>query len=124
MTPDAPARKIRIRKSSYTGRGLMDLVIPNPEEQEIVALVARWIDDEVRPVVNELEHTNTYPSKLILRFGTEEQRQRYLPSLATGALRATMALTEPDGGSDLQALRTVAKRVADGYVINGSKTWI
>ena len=150
-----------------------------PEEQQIVDLVARWVDDEVRPVVNELEHSNTYPeklieqmkqmgvyglvipepygdfavsarcyaqvteeiargwmslsgafgghsvvSKLILRFGTDQQRQRYLPRMATGALRATMALTEPDGGSDLQAIRTVARPVDDGYVINGSKTWI
>ncbi len=151
----------------------------SPEEQQIVELVARWVDQEVRPVVNELEHDNTYPeeliaqmkamgvyglaipapygdfavsarcyarvteeiargwmslagafgghsvvSKLILRFGTEEQRRRYLPRMATGELRATMALTEPDGGSDLQALRTVAQPVDDGYVINGSKTWI
>ena len=150
-----------------------------PEEQQIVELVARWVDDEVRPVVNELEHNNTYPeqligqmkqmgvfglaipepfgdfavsarcyaqvteeiargwmslagafgghsvvSKLILRFGTEDQQQRYLPRMATGELRATMALTEPDGGSDLQAIRTVARPVSDGYVINGSKTWI
>jgi alkylation response protein AidB-like acyl-CoA dehydrogenase len=149
------------------------------EEQQIVDLVARWVDDEVRPVVNELEHGNTYPeklieqmkqmgvyglvipapygdfavsarcyahvteeiargwmslagafgghsvvSKLIVRFGTEHQRQRYLPRMATGELRATMALTEPDGGSDLQAMRTVARPVAEGYVINGSKTWI
>ncbi len=149
------------------------------EEQQIVDLVAKWVDEQVRPVVNELEHANTYPeqlidqmkemgvyglaipepygdfavsarcyalvteeiargwmslagafgghsvvSKLILRFGTEEQRQRYLPRMATGELRTTMALTEPDGGSDLQALRTVARPVADGYVINGSKTWI
>jgi alkylation response protein AidB-like acyl-CoA dehydrogenase len=150
-----------------------------PEEQQIVELVARWVDDEVRPVVNELEHNNTYPeklieqmkqmgvfglvipepfgdfavsarcyaqvteeiargwmslagafgghsvvSKLILRFGTEDQQRRYLPRMATGELRATMALTEPDGGSDLQAIRTVARPVSDGYVINGSKTWI
>ena len=151
----------------------------SPEEQQIVELVARWVDDEVRPVVNELEHNNTYPeklieqmkqmgvfglaipepfgdfavsarcyaqvteeiargwmslagafgghsvvSKLILRFGTEDQQQRYLPRMATGELRATMALTEPDGGSDLQAIRTVARPVSDGYIINGSKTWI
>jgi alkylation response protein AidB-like acyl-CoA dehydrogenase len=63
-------------------------------------------------------------SKLILRFGTEDQRQRYLPRLSTGALRATMALTEPDGGSDLQALRTVARHDGSGYVIDGAKTWI
>jgi alkylation response protein AidB-like acyl-CoA dehydrogenase len=63
-------------------------------------------------------------SKLILRFGTPEQRERYLPSMATGELRATMALTEPDGGSDLQAIRTVARRVDGGYMVNGAKTWI
>jgi alkylation response protein AidB-like acyl-CoA dehydrogenase len=149
------------------------------EETQIVDVVARWVDDEVRPVVNRLEHENTYPealieqmkqmgvyglaipepygdfavstrcyarvteeiargwmslagafgghsvvSKLLLRFGTDDQRQRYLPRMASGELRATMALTEPDGGSDLQAMRTVAAPVGDGYVVNGSKTWI
>jgi len=63
-------------------------------------------------------------SNLLVRFGTEEQKARYLPSMATGALRATMALTEPDGGSDLQALRTNAVRDGDDWVINGTKTWI
>jgi alkylation response protein AidB-like acyl-CoA dehydrogenase len=61
---------------------------------------------------------------LLTRFGTEEQRTRYLPRLATGEIRATMALTEPDGGSDLQAMRTVALHDGDGYIVNGSKTWI
>ncbi|MGA1346228.1 MAG: acyl-CoA dehydrogenase family protein [Ilumatobacteraceae bacterium] len=67
-------------------------------------------------------------SKLIARHGTAEQRDRYLPVMATGEMRATMALTEPDGGSDLQAMRTVARPATrdgvNGYVINGSKTWI
>ncbi|MGV0784566.1 acyl-CoA dehydrogenase family protein [Mycolicibacterium peregrinum] len=63
-------------------------------------------------------------SKLIVLFGTEEQKQTYLPRMATGELRATMALTEPGGGSDLQSMRTVARRNGDQYVINGSKTWI
>ncbi|WP_028848621.1 MULTISPECIES: acyl-CoA dehydrogenase family protein [Thermocrispum] len=63
-------------------------------------------------------------SKLIARYGTEEQKQRYLPRMATGELRATMALTEPGGGSDLQAMTTVARRDGDHYVINGAKTWI
>ncbi|MGW4124975.1 acyl-CoA dehydrogenase family protein [Nocardia sp. NPDC004711] len=67
---------------------------------------------------------HTVVSKLILTFGTEEQKQRYLPRMATGEIRATMALTEPGGGSDLQAMTTVAKRDADGYTINGAKTWI
>jgi isovaleryl-CoA dehydrogenase len=67
---------------------------------------------------------HTVVAKLLLDFGTPEQRDRYLPAMATGELRATMALTEPGGGSDLQALRTTADRAGDGYVVNGSKTWI
>ncbi|AHC27747.1 MULTISPECIES: acyl-CoA dehydrogenase family protein [Mycobacteriaceae] len=67
---------------------------------------------------------HTVVSKLILLFGTEEQKQLYLPRMATGELRATMALTEPGGGSDLQAMRTVARRDGEDYLINGSKTWI
>ena len=62
--------------------------------------------------------------KLLLLYGSEEQKQRYLPRMATGEIRATMALTEPGGGSDLQAMRTVARRDGDSYVVNGSKTWI
>ncbi len=67
---------------------------------------------------------HTVVAKLIQGFGTEEQKDRYLPRMATGELRATMALTEPGGGSDLQAMRTTAVRDGDGYVVNGSKMWI
>jgi alkylation response protein AidB-like acyl-CoA dehydrogenase len=61
---------------------------------------------------------------LIVRFGTDEQKEHYLPRMATGEIRATMALTEPGGGSDLQALTTTARRDGDEYVVNGAKTWI
>lgn len=67
---------------------------------------------------------HTVVAKLIQLFGTLEQKDTYLPRMAEGSLRATMALTEPGGGSDLQAMRTVAKKSDDDYVINGSKTWI
>jgi alkylation response protein AidB-like acyl-CoA dehydrogenase len=67
---------------------------------------------------------HTVVSKLLVAFGTAEQRDRYLPRMATGELRATMALTEPGGGSDLQAMTTTAKPVEGGYVVNGAKTWI
>jgi alkylation response protein AidB-like acyl-CoA dehydrogenase len=68
---------------------------------------------------------HTVVSKLLLQFGTQEQKDRYLPRMATGEIRATMALTEPGGGSDLQAMTTVARPEPDGgYVINGAKTWI
>ena len=63
-------------------------------------------------------------SKLIHQFGTDEQRLHYLPTMATGELRAAVALTEPGGGSDLQAIRTVARRDGDSWVISGSKMWI
>lgn len=61
---------------------------------------------------------------LIKTFGTAVQRESYLPKMADGSLRATMALTEPGGGSDLQAMRTVAVPDGDGWTITGSKTWI
>ena len=69
---------------------------------------------------------HTVVAKLIALFGTEEQKQKYLPAMATGELRATMALTEPGGGSDLQNMTTTALPVdgTDELVINGSKTWI
>ena len=67
---------------------------------------------------------HTVVAKLLLQFGTEEQKQRYLPRMATGEMRATMALTEPGGGSDLQAMTTIARPDGDGYLVNGAKTWI
>ncbi|WKG01933.1 acyl-CoA dehydrogenase family protein [Mycolicibacterium sp. HK-90] len=155
------------------------MITLSTEEQAIVETVREFVDKQVRPVVREMEHANTYPealieamkemgifglaipepygfaavsmpcyaqvteelargwmslagamgghtvvSKLLLQFGTEEQKQKYLPRMATGELRATMALTEPGGGSDLQAMRTIATKDETDYVINGSKTWI
>jgi alkylation response protein AidB-like acyl-CoA dehydrogenase len=67
---------------------------------------------------------HTVVAKLIGLFGTEEQKRRYLPVMATGEMRATMALTEPGGGSDLQNMTTTAKPDGDDLVINGAKTWI
>ncbi|HWM05884.1 MAG TPA: acyl-CoA dehydrogenase family protein [Actinophytocola sp.] len=67
---------------------------------------------------------HTVVAELIRRFGTDAQRDHYLPRMATGEVRATMALTEPSGGSDLQALTTTARRDGASYVVNGTKTWI
>ena len=60
----------------------------------------------------------------IERSGTEEQKRAWLPRMASGAFRGSLALTEPNAGSDLQAIRTVARREGDEYVVNGSKMWI
>ncbi|WP_081290922.1 acyl-CoA dehydrogenase family protein [Mycobacterium asiaticum] len=68
---------------------------------------------------------HTVVAKLLTLFGTEEQKRTYLPPMATGELRATMALTEPGGGSDLQNMTTTALPDGpDALVVNGSKTWI
>jgi alkylation response protein AidB-like acyl-CoA dehydrogenase len=61
---------------------------------------------------------------MIAKHGTEEQRQTYLPDLATGKRRTAIALTEPGAGTDLQGIATTARLDGDHYVINGTKTWI
>jgi alkylation response protein AidB-like acyl-CoA dehydrogenase len=61
---------------------------------------------------------------VVERFGTDGQKQRYLPRFASGELRGAVALTEPDCGTDLQAITTRAVRDGDDYVINGAKMWI
>src|SRR3984957_12795001 len=68
---------------------------------------------------------HTVVAKLLTLFGTDEQKRTYLPAMATGEVRATMALTEPGGGSDLQNMSTTALPDDNGgLLINGSKTWI
>ena len=155
------------------------MTVLSTEEQAIIDIVGEFVDREVRTVVRELEHADTYPetlieqmkelgiyglaipapwgeapvsmpcyalvtaelargwmslagamgghtvvAKLLVEFGTREQQDRYLPRMATGEVRATMALTEPGGGSDLQAMTTAARRDWNAYVVNGAKTWI
>ena len=60
----------------------------------------------------------------VQRFGAEAQKRHFLPRFASGELRGGLALTEPDCGTDLQAIRTTARRDGDHYRINGTKTWI
>ena len=73
--------------------------------------------------------TGIFNSHLMLalsieRYGTPEQKSEWLPKLASGEFRGGVALTEPNAGTDLQAIRTTARRDGDHYVINGTKTWI
>jgi hypothetical protein len=63
------------------------------------------------------------PFGAILAGGTEEQKQRLLPGLASGALRGSLSLTEPQSGSDVSGIKTTARRTAGGYVLNGAKIW-
>ncbi len=61
---------------------------------------------------------------IVQKYGTDRQKDHWLPKFASGELRGGLALTEPGAGTDLQGIRTVAKRVGDKYVINGAKLWI
>ena len=149
------------------------------DEQDMIGMVAEFVDKGVRPRVREFEANDTYPeefieqmkelgffgllvsaehggvdvstacfarvteelargwmslagaigghsviSYLVRNLGTPDQQDAYLPRMADGSLRATMALTEPSGGSDLQGMRTHASREGAELVITGSKTWI
>jgi alkylation response protein AidB-like acyl-CoA dehydrogenase len=78
-----------------------------------------WIS--ISGVIN----THFIGSYLLMKFGTDEQKQKYLPNMATGAMRAAFSLSEPECGSDVQAIKTTARRHADGnYEINGQKMWV
>jgi alkylation response protein AidB-like acyl-CoA dehydrogenase len=68
--------------------------------------------------------THTMACRLIARSGTDDQRTRYLPELATGARRTGLGLTEAGAGTDLQGIATVARRDGDAYVVTGRKLWI
>jgi hypothetical protein len=67
---------------------------------------------------------NSLPTQMVLRYGTEEQRRRWLPPMARGELLGAFALSEPDAGSDAAALRTQAVRDGDHWVLDGTKAWV
>lgn len=69
-------------------------------------------------------NTHMMMAIIVQKFGTDAQKSFWLPKFASGEMRGGLGLTEPDAGSDLQGIRTVAKRKGDKYVVNGTKTWI
>src|SRR5215471_14138963 len=74
--------------------------------------------------ISGIVNTHFIGSYLLMKFGTEEQRQKYLPRMATGEIRAAFSLSEPELGSDVQAIKTSAKKVDGAYEINGQKMWV
>jgi alkylation response protein AidB-like acyl-CoA dehydrogenase len=148
-------------------------------QSEILATVRQFVDKEVIPHAQELEHADTYPADIvegmkemglfgitipeeygglgeslltyalvveeiargwmsvsgvinthfivahmISRHGTEAQKQHFLPRMATGEVRGSFSMSEPDLGSDVAAIKTKAKKSGDGYVIDGAKMWL
>jgi alkylation response protein AidB-like acyl-CoA dehydrogenase len=108
--------------------GIFGLAVPAPwGETQVSAQCYAAVTEELARGWMSLAGAmggHTVVAKLIATFGTPQQKDAYLPKMATGQIRAAMALTEPGGGSDLQAMRTVARRDGDCYAVNGSKTWI
>jgi len=76
--------------------------------------------------ISGIVNTHFIGSYLLMKFGTDEQKQRYLPKMATGEMRAAFSLSEPELGSDVAAIKTSAKKLTDGdaYEINGTKMWV
>src|SRR6201987_5053428 len=76
--------------------------------------------------ISGIVNTHFIGSYLLMKFGTDEQKQKYLPKMATGEIRAAFSLSEPELGSDVAAIKTSAKRLPDGdaYEINGTKMWV
>jgi len=156
--------------------GLFELT---EEQRDIVAAVREFVEREVYPVANELEHKDEYPEKiveqmkemglfgltapeeyggagldlmtyalvgvelsrgwmslsgimnthfmaiyLLKKYGTDAQKQKWLPRMATGELRAALSMSEPGAGSDVQAITCKAERDGDDYVVNGTKMWV
>jgi alkylation response protein AidB-like acyl-CoA dehydrogenase len=156
-----------------------DVIDLTDTQRAIVETVREFVDKEVVPVADEMEHRDEFPERiveqmkemglfglnvpeefggigenlttyaltvvelargwmslsgilnthfmgnyLIGKFGTREQKERFLPSMATGEIRAALAMSEPEAGSDVQAIRTRAVKKDDGYVVNGQKMWL
>ncbi|MBA2471525.1 MAG: acyl-CoA dehydrogenase family protein [Pseudonocardiales bacterium] len=148
-------------------------------QREILATVKTFVDKEIIPVAQELEHTDTYPQEIvngmkemglfgltipeqygglgeslltyalvveqiargwmsvsgvinthfivahmISHHGTDEQKQRYLPGMAEGAIRGAFSMSEPELGSDVAAIKTGARRDGEHYIVNGAKMWL
>ncbi|SFS13452.1 acyl-CoA dehydrogenase [Yoonia litorea] len=87
----------------------------------LVAREIERVDSGYRSMMSVQSSLVMYP---IHAYGTEEQKQKYLPGLAAGSLIGCFGLTEPDAGSDPAGMKTTAKKTADGYVLSGSKMWI
>jgi glutaryl-CoA dehydrogenase len=87
----------------------------------LIAREIERVDSGYRSMASVQSSLVMYP---IFAYGTEEQRRKYLPGLASGNLIGCFGLTEPDAGSDPSGMRTFAKKVDGGYIISGSKTWI
>src|SRR3954453_9993910 len=74
--------------------------------------------------ISGIVNTHFIGSYLLMKFGTDEQKEAFLPKMATGEIRAAFSLSEPGLGSDVQGIKSTAKKLDDEWVINGQKMWV
>ncbi len=114
--------------SEMAAMGLFGLCIPSAYEGlELDSISMALVFEEISRAWMGLAGilgTHTIACAMIAKFGTESQREKFLPALARGERRTAMALSEPDAGSDLQAITTRATRTESGYHVDGTKLWI
>ncbi|RLA48779.1 MAG: acyl-CoA dehydrogenase [Gammaproteobacteria bacterium] len=103
-----------IIKEEYGGLGLSTTTYA----KIVIRITRSWMS------LSGIINSHLIMASAVQRHGTEAQKKKYLPRFATGELRGGVGLTEPDCGTDLQAVRTTARREGDHYVVNGTKTWI
>ncbi|KAG0646778.1 Acyl-dehydrogenase [Hyphodiscus hymeniophilus] len=112
----------------------------NDSHRKLRAAVRKYIDDEILPNAFEWETAGKVPESArvlwglgggngigvppIVNFGTQAQKEKFLPGVANGKIRFCLGITEPDAGSDVAGIKTTAERKGDHYVVNGSKKWI
>src|SRR5579875_282222 len=100
--------------AEYGGLGLR----PSTYVKIIERIATVWMS------ISGIINSHLIMARIVELKGTEAQKREFLPRFATGEVRGGLALTEPDAGTDLQAIRTTARRDGDHYVVNGTKTWI
>ena len=118
-----PAELLKI----YGDMGLMQLWVPEryggPEGNLTMMCIAREEISRVSPACGSIAGLNTMFIMPLLHFGTEEQRQRFLPKIAEGGVVTAIAISEPQAGSDVSAMQTRAVKDGESYVITGRKQW-
>jgi glutaryl-CoA dehydrogenase (non-decarboxylating) len=124
-------REHRFRRDLVTKMGELGFfgcVIPEEYEGSNLGFLAlALISEEIARVHSAIRvylNMQTGPAVTLLEFGTEEQRQRHIPVLVSGETVSSFAITEPDAGSDVAAMRATAVRKGNSYILNGTKTWI
>jgi acyl-CoA dehydrogenase len=122
----------RVDKSAFRALGEMGALCPDAPEElgglggsfAHVAAVIEDLEYDLPEMASPVAVHSAIVAQYVMEYGSEEQRRRWLPGMAKGELVGAIAMTEPGAGSDLQGIRTSARREGNAYVLNGSKTFI